>query len=192
MKQNLKDYIKIHKVFPKKLCKEIIHSLDSSKEEIHTFYKPSQDKSFTLGNDPYKCFIKEGEEGDSICRELMECYRKVIYDYITNLKFHWLINWNGYSFPKILKYNKDTKMNEHCDHIHHIFMDNGKARGIPFLSMITCLNDDYEGGEIKFCQKHTFKLKAGETIVFPSNYLYPHIIKKVKKGVRYTMVSWVY
>lgn len=38
MKQNLKDYIKIHKIFPKKLCKEIIHSLDSSKEEIHTFY----------------------------------------------------------------------------------------------------------------------------------------------------------
>ena len=88
MKQNLKDYIKIHKVFPDKLCKEIIDSLDSSKEEIHTFYKPSQDKSFTLGNDPYKCFIKEGEEGDSICRELMQCYRKVIYDYITNLKIY--------------------------------------------------------------------------------------------------------
>ena len=99
---DLKEYIKIHKVFDKDLCKSVIESFDPAKEELHTFYK--QGESYPVGKDPKRCFIKEGSDGDKVCTLVMLKYRTVIYDYITNLKFPWLINWNGYSFPKFLKY----------------------------------------------------------------------------------------
>ena len=62
------------------------------------------------------------------------------------------------------------------------------------LSLVIQLSDekDYEGGELVLCEKFNYKLKTGQTIVFPSNFLYPHEIKKVTKGHRYSMVSWVY
>ena len=52
--------------------------------------------------------------------------------------------------------------------------------------------DDYSGGEIILCEKYKYKLKTGETLIFPSNFLYPHEIKKITKGTRHSMVSWVY
>ena len=83
-------------------------------------------------------------------------------------------------------------MTNHCDHIQEIFSDNGQPRGIPTLSIITALNDNYSGGAIIMCEKYKYSLKTGETIVFPSNFLYPHSIKKITKGTRFSMVSWVY
>jgi predicted 2-oxoglutarate/Fe(II)-dependent dioxygenase YbiX len=41
--------------------------------------------------------------------------------------------------------------------------------------------DDYE-----------IKFKAGDLIIFPSIFLYPHLVKPVKKGTRYSFVSWCY
>jgi len=35
-------------------------------------------------------------------------------------------------------------------------------------------------------------MKIGEMIIFPSNFLFPHEIKPIKKGTRYSFVSWVY
>lgn len=36
-------------------------------------------------------------------------------------------------------------MRKHYDHIHSIF--DGQRKGIPVLSMLGILNNDYEGGE---------------------------------------------
>jgi len=59
------------------------------------------------------------------------------------------------------------------------------------MSMIYLLNDDYEGGEIAFFQgQYTIKPKAGSCVVFPSNFMYPHEIKEVLDGTRYSIVSW--
>jgi len=59
------------------------------------------------------------------------------------------------------------------------------------LSCSLCLNDDYEGGEFGFFNgKLKYKLKKGSAIVFPSNFMYPHEIMQVKKGVRYSIITW--
>ena len=42
------------------------------------------------------------------------------------------------------------------------------------------------------CEKYKYELKQGETIMFPSNFLYPHKIKKIIKGKRYSAIGWVY
>lgn len=53
------------------------------------------------------------------------------------------------------------------------------------------LNDDYEGGELKF-QTHgiSIKPKVGDMIVFPGNMYYPHEVTKIQSGIRYTLAIW--
>ncbi len=81
-------------------------------------------------------------------------------------------------------------MREHYDHIHSIF--DGERKGIPILSIVGFLNDDYEGGEFLFSRKHEIPLKAGDILVFPSNFMYPHEVKEVTKGERYSFVAWAF
>lgn len=112
-----------------------------------------------------------------------------IDEYINNLNFKWFNGWSGYSEIRFNKYPKDTKMNLHCDHIHAVF--DGRIRGVPILSLLGALNDDYQGGELYICNQK-IELKAGSLVIFPSNFMYPHEVKEVTSGTRFSYVSWVY
>ena len=53
----------------------------------------------------------------------------------------------------------------------------------------------YEGGELSF--KNTFnddeisiKSTPGTLVIWPSNFLFPHAVKPVQKGTRFTIVAW--
>lgn len=53
------------------------------------------------------------------------------------------------------------------------------------------LNDDYEGGEWGFWgDEIKFKAPKGSAVLFPSNFMYPHQIFPVTKGIRYSIVTW--
>ena len=79
----------------------------------------------------------------------------------------------------------------HCDHIKDIF--DGEKKGIPILSVLGMLNEDYEGGKLlMFKEQKEMTLKQGDIMVFPSIFMYPHEVTPVTKGVRNSFVSWVY
>lgn len=102
----------------------------------------------------------------------------------------WFSSWNGYSQVRFNRYGVDTRMKEHCDHIHSMF--DGQRKGIPVLSILGSLNDDYKGGDLIFWQNKKIKLKAGSIMIFPSNFMYPHKVVEVTKGTRYSYVSWAW
>ena len=108
-----------------------------------------------------------------------------IQDYISSLNFPWFKGWQGYSLIRYNKYNLNKKMAEHCDHINTLF----DGKGIPILSLLIVLN---EGGEFVMFKNVEYKFKAGDLLIFPSNFLYPHRVNPVKKGTRYSVVSWVW
>jgi len=65
------------------------------------------------------------------------------------------------------------------------------------LTTIVNLNEEYEGGEFQFFRPDSKtevvreeKLKTGTALVFPSNFLYPHSVKPITKGERYSIVCW--
>ena len=49
---------------------------------------------------------------------------------------------------------------------------------------------NYEGGDF-IVASNEFKTKKGSAIVFPSNFMFPHAVKKVEKGTRYSIVTWL-
>ena len=102
----------------------------------------------------------------------------------------WFTSWTGYTQIKINKYTENKKMAIHCDHIHTIF--DGELKGVPILSVLGFLNDDYDGGELIMFDDQVCEVKKGDLLIFPSNFLYPHKVNPVTKGVRYSIVSWVY
>ncbi len=83
----------------------------------------------------------------------------------------------------LLKYSVGGKYIEHTDH----FKDRPRS-----LTIIFNLNDDYEGGELTFWGRtKIYKLKKGDGIIFPSNFMYPHEIMPVTSGTRYSMITWM-
>jgi predicted 2-oxoglutarate/Fe(II)-dependent dioxygenase YbiX len=66
----------------------------------------------------------------------------------------------------------------------------GPYPGSDFGAIIY-LNDNYEGGEIYFPnQSLTIKPKAGSLVYFPGDSCYPHGVKEIVSGVRYTLPTF--
>ena len=59
-----------------------------------------------------------------------------------------------------------------------------------FFSVVTYLNDDFEGGGTHFPHRsYTVVPEQGKTVVFPSNYL--HQAERVRNGTKYVAVTWL-
>jgi predicted 2-oxoglutarate/Fe(II)-dependent dioxygenase YbiX len=192
MKKNLLDYVKHYKSFLKDdLCKKTIielNKLDNSIWKEHLFHDYLKDEKFKKsGNQELSVLYSEKISTKEI---IMKELWNAIHDYIINLKFNWFNSWQGYTSIRFNKYEKNKKMAEHCDHIQSIF--DGNIKGIPILSVLGILNNDYKGGEFIMFENEKIKLNKGDLLIFPSIFLYPHKVEPVKKGVRYSFISWVW
>ena len=85
-------------------------------------------------------------------------------------------------------YREGGFMNQHIDNIHQ---SHGQKQGYPHLTSLIFLNDDYEGGEFVLCGDKYIEKIQGSAIVFPSNFMYPHEVKQVISGNRYSIMTWI-
>jgi Rps23 Pro-64 3,4-dihydroxylase Tpa1-like proline 4-hydroxylase len=87
---------------------------------------------------------------------------------------------------EILKYENTGFYTWHVDHFATIPRT---------MSCILLLNNDYEGGNLCFRNpdgsgEWEVEVKPNRMIIWPSNFLYPHTVKSVTKGKRYSVVAW--
>jgi len=81
----------------------------------------------------------------------------------------------------VLKYKESGFLPAHSDH--------GISSRV--LSALLYLNDDYEGGNLRFPHCNIdIKPEAGSLIFFPSNFVYVHEVAAVTKGTRYSLPNW--
>ena len=88
---------------------------------------------------------------------------------------------------RLNKYEKGGYMSLHCDNIHH---SHGQQYGYPQATVLLFLNDNFEGGDF-IVSELQLQIKKGDAIIFPSNFMFPHEVKEVTKGTRWSIVSWL-
>ena len=185
---NLQYYVKhFEDRIDKNLCDTLVREMNEIQFEQHKFH------NVTTGEDHARSGSKELSVSWDDCPSrsiLSEKIWYIIKDYVTYVDMPWFTRWSGYTLPRFNKYGQDKKMALHCDHIHSMF--DGERKGIPMLSVLGVLNDDYKGGEFIMFDDTEIKFGKGDVIVFPSLFLYPHKVQPVKSGTRYSYISWVW
>ena len=168
------------------ICAKTVSEMDTLEFKEHTFYnaktnehKPrsgSQELSMSWGNVSTK-------------QTLNDTVDNTANQYVKDLNVPWFNQFQGYTHVRFNKYAENKMMALHADHIHSMF--DGERKGIPILSVLGVLNDDYEGGEFYLIDEKT-DLSKGDIIIFPSNFMYPHKVEPVTKGTRYSYISWIW
>lgn len=111
-------------------------------------------------------------------QEIYEKLKLCIDDYAR----YWGIEVVYYEAFNFVKYEGEgTHFNIHADH--------GPAYNCT-VSAVIYINDDYEGGEIRFprLDGYTHVPRVGDIAVFPSNYIYEHASLPMRSGTKYCVV----
>jgi hypothetical protein len=195
MNKELTSYVKIfNNVIPDSLSDASLESLKTVNFGKHEFVNYHENKISQVGDpETYSPHLDNSDVffNRNCYKELMETVYTCLKKYFSDtVNFTWYNSWNGYTPIKFNKYQVGTQMINHCDHISDIF--DGTIKGIPVLSIIGVLNNDYEGGELVLFEDVTYTLNKGDIIIFPSVFLYPHRITPITKGTRHSFVSWVF
>ena len=186
----LKDLIHVEKgIIPANLCDHIISDIETREWRPHTWYNNVQG---SYGSEETMELDVQG-----ITPELQQLLTPIMIQAggAYNMRYAYDNEKTGqvmnkFSPIRFNRYSSGQIMRQHHDHIHSLF--DGNEKGIPVLSFILNLNDDYEGADLYFWKDHIVKLGKGDIIMFPSLFLFPHGVTEAKSGKRYSAVSWAW
>ena len=88
---------------------------------------------------------------------------------------------------QLLRYKEGQHYNWH----HDTAADRTVNEYHRTISIVLYLSDDFEGGRTVFPHR-AYKPKAGQALIFPSNWCFPHKCEPITKGVKLASVSWYY
>ena len=185
------EYIYISEnIIPSDICDRVIKELENREWQPHTWYNYALDERNSYENKELDVqlpgtnpFVQDTlinftlKAGGQYCRKYHFPFAdqpEQMFTQVSQMRFN--------------RYSPGQIMRQHHDHIHALF--DGKLKGVPVLSFILNLNDDYEGGDLFFWEDRVVKLGKGDIVIFPSNFLFPHGVTKVTKGKRYSAVCW--
>ena len=185
----IEDYIIVKNTIPKDLCKIMIDECNTRQWSKHTWNNYAEG---TSGSEPTKeldvmpCTKEQQAKITPYLVKALTEYQEKHSVPGEKTQGPWLSKFSPIRFNR---YQVGTMMREHYDHIHSIF--DGKMKGVPIVSIVGNLNEDYEGSEFH-CRDKEIKLKTGDILMFPSNFMYPHEVTECTKGTRYSFVSWAF
>ena len=188
----IEDYIIVKNTIPKELCKQLI---DECNNDPNVRWIKHQWNNYTTGEytseatkelDVMACTKEQQNKVTPALFQALNEYQKICSWEGDKTGNQWLTKFSPIRFNK---YEVGTMMRRHYDHIHSIF--DGKMKGVPIVSIVGNLNEDYEGSEFH-CRGKEIRLKTGDILMFPSNFMYPHEVTECTKGTRYSFVSWAF
>ena len=170
------------------ICKQTVIEIQNANWHQHTFYNAVSKTSLPESGN----FELDIAYSDSLTTKpyIMQRIWDAYKEYVTQLNFSWFNCWQGFSEVRFNMYKETRLMAEHCDHIHSMF--DGERKGIPTMTFLAALNDEYTGGEFVMWGDEVIPMGEGTAVVFPSCFLYPHRVDPVTEGTRYSCVSWAW
>lgn len=182
--KELKDYIVImNNIMPPPVADAVLAEYKNSNDWINAAVKKGENLNIrncqTIGISFSSIIEKNQQTRKKLDQELFTCAAKVIQEYNKQFMHCNIEQDSGYD---LLKYEVGGFYITHTDS----FKDRPRAVSCSFA-----LNDDYEGGEFAFFDRElVYKLKKGDALMFPSNFMYPHEVMPVTSGTRYSIVTW--
>jgi len=184
----MKEYIGYYEeVVPHELCRDIINYGFNFQPSIYANHQGKKE-------------LKEPKEGWWDERVRMDDFwirKDSIWYKKLKVSFEIAIKKYSETFPlfsvqhitdfRINRYSEDGYMSKHCDNIHH---SHGQKYGFPQVSSLLFLNDNYEGGEFVVADE-VYNTKKGSALIFPSNFMFPHEVKPITKGTRWSIITWI-
>jgi len=184
----LKDLIHVERgIIPQNLCDYLVDEIEKREWRPHSWYNAVQG---TFGSE---------ETMELDVQNITAEHQQLLTPFMIqagaayNAKYHFECErtmqiMNKFSAIRFNRYSPGQIMRQHMDHIHSIF--DGQEKGIPVLSFILNLNDDYEGADLYFWEDYKVPLGKGDIIMFPSLFLFPHGVTEATRGRRFSAVSW--
>ena len=179
--------LKIEQVISKENCKKMISYMDKNcKTKAEVMSRGGKAETDTKTRDVLSHWLNPNDYGAPPYYKIVEdAIKEAMIKYSKHIKFLGRLHLHEIN---LLKYEKGNF------YIKHVDQSSSLNRT---LSIIINLNEEYEGGDVLFFNPVTgmiyskADLKAGDIILFPSNFLYPHQVTPITKGVRYSIVSWL-
>ena len=183
----LKDLIHVERgIIPQNLCDYLVDEVEKREWRPHSWYNAVQG---TFGSE---------ETMELDVQNITAEHQQLLTPFMIsagaayNAKYHFECErtmqiMNKFSAIRFNRYSPGQIMRPHHDHIHPIF--DGQEKGIPVLSFIGNLNDDYEGADLIFWDDYVVPLGKGDLVMFPSLFLFPHRVTEATKNKRYSFVS---
>ncbi len=189
------DFVQIENVIPPEFCDELVKEISDDPNWQKHSYHPGFARPTAVHFPPTDFEFLDAEEQLSL--KLMPYVERAVRSYNSfinkNNSFPGYNSETGVTTCTPIRFNRckiHTLVEAHHDHIHELFGKGNKS--IPSVSVVGLLNDEFTGGEFVMFRDTDMKLKKGDVLVFPSNYLYPHRVDKVKSGTRYSFVTWAF
>ena len=190
---NVRDAVAVVNVFSQEECKDIlekeydwfqgswfnyhgdVHNEESGKKEKAVNFDANYTQTF--GSDEHGFWLQDLLKVRLV--EAAQKYNEIVPDFGMSI--------DCITPTRINRYEEGNNIDEHVDHIHSIF--DGMYKGIPVISFVGLLNEDFEGGDF-ILRGEKVPLKSGDVVIFPSCFLYPHEVTSITKGTRYSIVAW--
>ena len=185
----IEDYIIVKNIISREVCQSLIDECNKKEWKKHTWNNYATGTSSSEETKELDVMTSTDEQQDKVTVALFKAldeYQKICSWKGAKTENQWITRFNRIRFNK---YEVGTMMRRHYDHIHSIF--DGEMKGVPIVSIVVNLNEDYEGSEFH-CRGKEIKLKTGDIVMFPSNFIYPHEVTECTKGTRYSFVSWAF
>jgi hypothetical protein len=190
MPEMVADYIDVERgVIPKDVCDKVLTMIRAEQWQPNSWYDNASDRTYS----------EEESESDALfatadmVKLLHPAIERAAKNYIDRFAYKDSLRtsriMSRFSNLRFNRYRPGQVMRKHHDHIHAIF--DGQEKGIPVLSFVGNLNEDYDGGELAFFDGGTRRaLKTGDICIFPSCFLYPHEVLEVTQGERFSFALW--
>ena len=185
--KNINDYILVlENVITHSLCDAILEEFSNEEEWEKTFVRDSTIKENENVRSAETIVISYPHviEKNLKVRQKLDKYvfasaGLVITKYNESFPLCSIEEDSGY---ELLRYKEGQFYTQHTDSFK------GRPRAV---SCSFALNDDFEGGEWGFFNREkVLRVPKGSAVLFPSNFMYPHEIMPVTKGVRYSVITW--
>lgn len=191
----LMDFVKIYNVIPSEVCDEILAEVNQNHEWQKHTYNPTFKRPTGTHFPPTEFEFRDSTREQSL--QIMPYVEKVMKKY--NQYVNETNSFPGYDASTgvasctSIRFNRcktHTLVETHHDHIQELFGPGNTS--IPSVSVVGLLNEEFTGGEFVLFKDTVIPLKKGDILLFPSTYLYPHRVDKVKSGVRNSFVTWAF